>query len=257
MKPAMATALRWGSGMLALVALGGGVWQGYATLMSRPIASVVFTGDTDRVPRAELDRLAAGLVGRQAGTVALGAVRDAVKRIAWVRDCAVRRRFPDGIEVAIESHRPLGRWDDVRLVSVIGEVFAAEYDGPLPRLAGPEGSAAEMAGTWKVVSALVAPLGNPLAELRLSERRAWQAKLASGLTLDLGRGDLEPRLTRFAVAWPSIASEVASATHADLRYANGFALRGTAPVEGKPAARGGRTGVPVPARAAIRQTRVP
>jgi cell division protein FtsQ len=252
MKPAMATALRWMSGMLALGALGAGLWLGYSTLMSRPLASVVFTGDTARVPRGELERLAAGLAGREAGTVSLGAVRDAVKRIAWVRDCAVRRRFPEGIEVAIEPHQLLARWDDARLVSVLGEVFTAEYDGPLPRLTGPDGSAAEMARTWKTIAAAVSPIGSPLAELRLSERRAWQAKLASGLTLDLGRGDIEPRLARFAQAWPSIAEEAGTATRVDLRYANGFALRRPVSADRKPAAKGGRP----PARADIGQASV-
>jgi cell division protein FtsQ len=236
----MATALRWTSGILALGALGAGLWLGYSALMSRPIASIAFSGDTARVPRGELERLSAGLAGREAGTVSLGAVRDAVKRIAWVRDCAVRRHFPDGIEVTIESHRPLARWDDARLVSVLGEVFTAEYDGPLPRLAGPDGSAAEMARAWNALAALVSPIGSPLAELRLSERRAWQAKLASGLTIDLGRGDIEARLARFAQAWPSIAAEAASATRADLRYANGFALRRPAVMDSRPAPKGGR-----------------
>jgi cell division protein FtsQ len=239
-KPAVAIALRATSAILALALLGACGWFGYDMLARRPIAAVDFTGDTRRVPAADLDRLAAGLRGRAAREVALPAVREAVNRLPWVRDCAVRRRFPDAIEVAIEAHAPLARWDDTRLVSLRGEVFAAEFEGELPRFSGPEGSAAEMAAAWKGIRETAAPLGSPVAEIRLTQRRSWQAKLASGLTIDLGRSDIEARLARFAGLWPQIASEAAAATHADLRYPNGFALRGVAGAENKPAAKGRR-----------------
>ena len=77
-------------------------------------------------------------------------------------------------------------------------------------------------------------------ELRLSKRRAWQAKLASGLTLELGREAVEARLARFAAVWPRLPQDAGKATNADLRYPNGFALRGVAPDETKPAPKGRR-----------------
>jgi cell division protein FtsQ len=126
-------------------------------------------------------------------------------------------------------------------VSVRGEVFAATYEGALPRFAGPEGTAAEMAAKWPAVLRAAEPLANGIAELRLSERRAWQAKLDSGLVIDLGRSDVEARLARFAAAWPLVDEGARKATHADLRYPNGFALRGVAPPD--------RTGAPKRRRA--------
>jgi cell division protein FtsQ len=238
-KPAVAIALRATGGVLAVALLGVCGWFGYDMLARRPIAAVEFTGDTQRVSATDLNRLAAGLRGRQAREVALPEVREAVKRLPWVRDCAVRRRFPDALEVAIETHAPLARWDDTRLVSVRGEVFTADFDGELPRFSGPEGTSAEMAAAWKRIREAAAPLANPVAEVRLTERRAWQARLASGLVIELGRGDFDARLARFAALWPGIAAEAAAATHADLRYPNGFALRGIA-AEKKPAPKGRR-----------------
>lgn len=240
MKPALALALRAASGLAATAVLAAAAGYGYDALARRPIENVRFAGDTARVPAADLDRLAAGLRGREARDVALPAVREAVRRLPWVRDCAVRRRFPGTIEVTLVAHVPLARWDEARLVSARGEVFAADHDGALPRFAGPEGTAAEMAAAWPGIVAALGPLGTPVAELRLSERRAWQARLASGLAIDIGRQDIGPRLSRFAAAWPQVAGQAASATRADLRYPNGFALRGPAPEEGKPAAKGRR-----------------
>jgi cell division protein FtsQ len=239
-KPALAIAFRAATALAAVAVLAAAGWLGYDALARRPITDVRFTGDTSRVPAADLDRLAAGLRGREAREVALPAVRDAVRRLPWVRECAVRRVFPGELEVVIEEHTALARWDETRLVSVRGEVFAADYEGALPRFSGPEGSAAEIAAAWKGISEAAAPLGSPVTELRLSERRAWQAKLASGLAIELGRGDVKARLARFAAVWPQVAATAAAATHADLRYPNGFALRGVAPEDRKAAPRARR-----------------
>ena len=148
MKPVLALAFRAASGLAATAVLAAAGWYGYEELARRPVASVRFTGDTARVPAADLERLAAGLRGREARDVVLPAVREAVGRLPWVRDCVVRRRFPDAIEVAIESHAPLARWDDTRLVSVKGEVFSGGYEGTLPLFSGPEGTASAMAAAW-------------------------------------------------------------------------------------------------------------
>jgi cell division protein FtsQ len=240
MKPGLAIALRAATGLAAVAAIAAGGWFGWDALSHLPITAVHFSGETKRVPAAELERLAAGLRGREAREVALSDLREAVRRVPWVRDCAVRRGFPDRLEIAIEAHEPLARWDEARLVSVRGEVFAGDFDGVLPRFAGPEGSAAEMVAAWKGIVAAAAPLASPVVELQLSPRRAWHARLASGLAIDLGRTQVEVRLARFAEAWPHIAGEAARATHADLRYPNGFALRGVAAEERKPAPKGRR-----------------
>jgi cell division protein FtsQ len=228
MRPAVAALLRAAGGLAALAVAALVAWAGWDALARQPIAAVRFTGEAARVNAGSLERLAAGLRGREAREVALADVRDAVRRLAWVRDCSVRRVLPGTIEVAIEAHEPLARWDETRLVSVRGEVFAADHEGELPRFAGPEGTAAEIAAAWTGISRISRPLGSPVAELALSARRAWQARLASGLVIELGRGDVHSRLARFAAAWPQVAQGAAAATHADLRYPGGFALRGAA-----------------------------
>lgn len=236
MKPAATFLLGSATAFVAAAFLAASIWYGYDSLAHRPIVAVRFAGDTARVPAADLNRLAAGLRGRE---VALPAVRDAVRRVPWVRDCTVRHVFPGTLKVTIEAHSPLARWDETRLVSTRGEVFAADFGDVLPRFAGPEGTAAEMVAAWKAIRRAAEPLAIPIVELRLSARRAWQARLGSGLAIELGRGEIAARLARFAAAWPRIAAEAGTATHADLRYPNGFALRGVADANRKPAPKSG------------------
>jgi cell division protein FtsQ len=139
----------------------------------------------------------------------------------------VHRVSADTIEVRFETHEPLARWNDDGLVSQLGEVFSAEYDEPLPIFRGSDGAAPALTREYPLIVAAVAPLGSPLTELRLNPRGAWQATLASGLVLDLGRNDMEGRIARFASAWPELEARGVATTHADLRYPNGFALRVT------------------------------
>ena len=235
MTPALATSLRVAGSLAVVAGLGAVGWIGWDMLAGQSLANVRYTSTPSRVDPADLERLAAGLRGRPAREVPLSEVRAALRSIAWVREATVRWQFPADLEIAIEEHEPLARWDDERLVSVRGEVFTAVAPEGLPRFAGPEGSAMTVAQAWPRLSAAAAPLGSPVTELRLNPRGAWQIRLASGLSIDLGRAEMEARLTRFALAWPRVADAAAKATHVDLRYPNGFALRGAPPEKSPPA----------------------
>jgi cell division protein FtsQ len=214
-------------GVAALAGLGTAAWYGYTLAASQPIRSVVFTGDADKIARADLERLAEGLRALPAGGATLAAVREAAKRIPWVRDASARRQFPDAMVVRLEAFDALARWGEGQLVSTRGEVFPAEFDGKLPRFSGPEGASAEMTREYAALAAALAPLGIPIAELKLSARGAWQLALESGLVLELGRGDMAARVARFAAAWPRLPKEEPELKYADLRYPNGFAVRRT------------------------------
>jgi len=202
-----------------------GAWYAFDAISSQPIRHVVFAGDLQRIARADLEAFARSVEGAASSGASLAAVREAARKIAWVREASVRRRFPDAVEITFETHEPFARWSDSALVSTRGEVFTADYEGFLPRFTGPDGASAQMAREYPQMRQAVAPLSSAITELRLSPRGAWQLVLESGLALDLGRGDIQARLARFVSAWPQLASQGVETRHADLRYANGFAVR--------------------------------
>lgn len=206
-------------------ALAAGAWYAFESISTQPIREVTFAGELSRVPRADLEAFANSVRGASPAGASLAAVREAAKRMPWVRDASVRRRFPDAVQVTLETYEPLARWGEASLVSTKGEVFNAEYTGFLPRFSGPDGSAAQVAAMYPAIARALAPLASAVTDLNFSPRGAWQVVLESGLTLEVGRADVEARLQRFAAAWPQLASEGVASRHADLRYANGFALR--------------------------------
>jgi cell division protein FtsQ len=160
--------------------------------------------------------------------VSIDELRAALEKLPWVRTAAVRRVWPDRLEISIEEHVPLARWGADALVNTHGERFAGASEGELPVFIGPPGTEAEVTLRYARFSQLLAPLASPLERIALSPRHAWQLRLANGLQLTLGRDAelAEQRLARFVEAYvrtPDAAERTREVV--DLRYPNGFALR--------------------------------
>jgi cell division protein FtsQ len=214
------------AGIAVAVAIGIAALHGYEAVVALPVERVDFAGELDRIAKPDLDALSRAIVAADRPTIET--VREAARRVPGVRDAAVRRVYPDAVEITIEAHVPLAQWDGERLVSRRGEVFAG-HDASLPTFRGPESGAARMSQEFPAIAAALAPLG-VVATLTLTPRGGWRAQLADGLTLELGREDWPNRVRRFVAAWPALSDEARTTRYADLRYPNGFALRRTAEI---------------------------
>jgi len=201
-----------------------------------PLRTVSVVGDLHHVSR---EAIRAGLAGRVSGNffaANLDTLRGALEQVPWVRRAAVRREWPDHIQIRIEEHVPMARWTDQRLVNTYGELFNGDLESPLPLLGGPPGAERQVAARYAAFDALLAPLGTGVAQLVLSPRHAWQIKLASGTTIELGRErprePAEARLERFVAAYPQVVADLGHPVdHVDLRYPNGFAVRVSTPAD--------------------------
>ena len=167
-------------------------------------------------------------------TLDLRAARAAFATLPWVRKVDVRRQWPGRLEVALEEHVPLARWGSSAFVNIHGEVFTATYDGApvppfdgaLPLFIGPPESVKEIAIQYGYFRRRLAAIGQVPVEVRVSPRRAWQIRLASGLTLKLGRAHVEARLDRYIAVYDrTIRPLRRGLDYVDLRYPNGFAVR--------------------------------
>lgn len=195
-----------------------------------PLREVHLRGELAHTTGAEVEQAVRGRIEGNFFAVDLAQPRAALEQMPWVRRVLVRRVWPDRLEVTLEEHVALARWGDTGLVNVQGERFAGKSDAALPLLAGPAGSEAEVARRYQRFAKLLAPLGAPLEALILSPRRAWQARLAGGLTIVLGRDapndPVDRRLERFVAVHPqTLARMQRRHEYVDLRYPNGFALR--------------------------------
>jgi len=193
---------------------------------------VVVTTSLARASGAHLEAVIRGELRGSFFTMDLDAARASLARVPWVRAVALRRQWPRRLEIEVDEHQPLARWNDGALVSTRGDVFTANWAGELPEFSGPDEQSRLMVERYREWGALLEPLALRVSGLRLSARGGWQVKTRDGngeLTLDVGRDDVTGRLARFVAVYARTVGVLARTgkpvDHVDLRYRNGFAAR--------------------------------
>jgi cell division protein FtsQ len=216
--------------LLALVLIGVAGWGSWT--VSRPstfpVRHVQLMGELAHVDQGQLkDRILPHVVHGLL-RVDMAALSNSVEELPWVHDAAVRRVWPDVVEVEIHEQKPLARWGNRALVSEEGKLFAPpepEWPEGLPVFQAPDNTAATVATRYRELREVLAPLGLKVVLLTMNERRAFTLDLENGMRLLLGRSDQQPRLERFVRAYPRVMEGLApAARQVDLRYTNGFAL---------------------------------
>ena len=202
-----------------------------ASLPEFAIRHVVVTGANGKLAHADPAHIAAVVQHELRGTfftIDLSTARDALQRVSWVRRVAVRREWPARIEIAIEEHEPLARWNDISLVNRQGEVFDAEYGDDLPTFHAPEGTSAEVTARYREFASLLDRSGDAIESITRSARGAWGVKLDDGLDVALGREQVSERWARWIQVGERYRSRIARGRELvaiDMRYPNGFAAR--------------------------------
>lgn len=172
-------------------------------------------------------------------TVDLAAARAAFESAPWVRRATVSREFPNRLKVTLKEQQVAALWGEPggsQMVNVLGEVFEANVgeveQEDLPRLIGPARLSAHVLDMYRALVPLFQPLDQSVVQLELSGRGNWRLRLESGGEIELGAGSIAEvlaRTERFVHTIEQVAAnhgrEVEAVESADLRYADGYALR--------------------------------
>ena len=196
--------------------------------LDQPVRSFVIDGPFQRVAAVEVQQ--AGLGALKGGFVRadLDKVRKAVEALAWVDRARVQRLWPDRIRIEIVEQQAAARWGEDGLLNTRGELFAEGVRHPppeLPRLNGPAGTEWQVAQRYLAIQGRLSGLGLQVAGLRLDARGAWELDLSTGVTVRLGRRQVDERMDRFVqFSAPVIAGRAAEIRYVDMRYSNGFSI---------------------------------
>lgn len=214
--------------VLAFFALAAGVAYGLMLALDQPIRIVAVEGKFQRVSPVQVEHAVTD--GLQDGfmSVDLERVRKKVEQLPWVDRARVQRRWPTGLRVEITEQVAAARWGDAGLLNTRGELFvtSSRHVPPeLPRLTGPEGSESQVAQRYLAAQGRLIEAGLRLAALQLDARGAWQLELSNGISVRLGRRQVDDRFDRFIqAAVPTIAGRAEDIAYVDMRYSNGFAI---------------------------------
>ncbi|MEJ8835098.1 cell division protein FtsQ/DivIB [Ramlibacter sp. AN1133] len=211
------------------------------------IRAIVVQGEVTHNSAATLRANVAPRLAGNFFTLDLQKAREAFEAVPWVRTAVVKREFPNRLRVQIEEHKAEALWgtdSESRLVNTFGEVFEANAgdveDDEMPRLAGPEGSSAQVLAMYRSLNPLLQPLELSVEQVQLTGRGGWTLHLDSGAVVELGRGtaqEVVARSERFAHTLTQVTSKYGrrpeALVTADLRHVDGYAvrLRGVATTE--------------------------
>lgn len=197
---------------------------------------------TGQVSHTNVAMLRATVAPRLTGTfftLDISAARQAFESIGWVRQAQVHREFPNKLKVTLEEHQAVAYWgreSESTLVNSFGEVYEAnvgEVDqDTLPRLSGPDGTAAKVLVMDQTLQPHFAALNLTIEQLDMTPHGGWRVRLDTDGVIELGSGTTEQVLARTDRFLKTLTQVVArygrtpeALETADLRHEDGYAIR--------------------------------
>ena len=191
-------------------------------LLEMPLRTVDVEGSHERVTELEVLAAAGSALAPSFLTLDLEEIRRRVAAIDWVDEVTLQRVWPDKLKISVTEHRAAARWGNSGLLNTRGELFAEDVQmeyRELPRLAGPDGSHRRVAARYLGVRDSLFKAGLTLDEFRMDATGSFTIEVAGGLSVRIGRDDIDGRVDRFfRVAVPSLADDIARVMRIDLRY---------------------------------------
>jgi cell division protein FtsQ len=196
--------------------------------LDQPVRSFVIDGPFQRVSAVEVQQAAQAALRGGFVSADLDRVRTAVEALTWVDRARVQRIWPDRIGIEIVEQQAAARWGEDGLLNTRGELIATgvrHVPPELPTLDGPDGSEWQVAQRFLAIQDRLGALGLRVSALRLDPRGAWEIDLSTGVTVRLGRRQVDERMDRFVQFGAKVIAGQASAIrYIDMRYSNGFAI---------------------------------
>jgi cell division protein FtsQ len=198
-------------------------------VLNQPIETVAVAGRFQRVAPGDVERLVKAQVhGAGLLSVDLAAVRSAIHTLPWVDGVSVQRAWPRGLEVRVIEQTAAARWGENGLLNTRGELFDSDerhIPPELAQLSGPAGKESLVARRYLATEGRLMQAGLRLTAVRLDARGAWEMDLANGVTVRLGRREVDERFEKFMkTALKLVTQRGEDIAYVDMRYTNGFAV---------------------------------
>jgi cell division protein FtsQ len=200
----------------------------FAFALDQPVRSIVIDGPFQRVTAVEVQQAAQAALRGGFVSADLDHMRKAVEALTWVDRARVQRIWPDRIGIEIVEQQAAARWGEDGLLNTRGELIATgvrHVPPELPQLDGPDGTEWQVAQRFLAIQDRLGALGLRVSALRLDPRGAWDLDLSTGVTVRLGRRQVDERMDRFVQFGAQvIAGQASEIRYIDMRYSNGFAI---------------------------------
>ncbi|MGD8558565.1 MAG: cell division protein FtsQ/DivIB [Gammaproteobacteria bacterium] len=198
-----------------------------------PFKTIQVYGQLNWLDRDTLNQVVVDSINGGFFSLDVAALKRRVEQQTWVKTVAVRRVWPDVLQLTVHEQQPVAIWNGTAMVNQQGELFGANSDtfpSHVAKFQGPSGMHQTLTDYFNTLSGMIEKTGLQIAGLNVDSRRALQLTLSNGVQLMLGRVqrelDITTEMKRFVQACQStLAAKMENIQLVDLRYTNGLAVR--------------------------------
>lgn len=217
--------------MLAIALIGGSVYglsEPLQRWFNRPVTEVSVEGSFRYMSRERVEALLSRELDEDFFQLDLSRVKAALEEEPWVERAALRRRWPDQLQVKIYEEEPIARWGESGFLNRRGEILTVADDqmlAHLPRLDGPDRDAERMMERYQDLAQMLRSRRLTIRSLSSDDKGAWQLTLGDGVTLNIGRDRVLEKMRRFvSVFEQQLQERWQEVETVDLRYQSGVAV---------------------------------
>ncbi len=196
--------------------------------VSMPLKYVRTEGIFQYLSKNEVQAVLQPLVLTGFFDVNMQAIHAAVATLPWVDTVAVKRIWPDAIDIKVSERKPYARWGKNSLITGQGVIFTPKNVDQFQNMTlvtGPESQQVRVLEIMKGIKTALADQSMELTEFSVNDRWAWKIKLSTGLEILLGRNEQLKKLQRFLKTLTVLKQEqIEQIVVVDLRYPNGYAV---------------------------------
>jgi cell division protein FtsQ len=197
-------------------------------VLERPVRQVTVQGDFRYLKQEAVKQAVAPFIHNDYLTVRLGQLRESLEALPWIHRAAVKRNWPDGLNITVEEQKPIAWWGNRLLINNKGSLFSpadAVIAETLPYLEGPVGSQGQVMERYIDLRQTLGSRELSVQSLQLSMRGSWSTALKNGVELVFGSEQVMEKLQRFLAIYDhTLNAYVADIKRVDLRYPNGLAV---------------------------------
>ena len=201
-----------------------------------PIKSAIVSGQFEYLDREAVKSVVFPHLNKGILSIDLVELEKELKSLAWVKSVAVRRQWPEKLEIFLSEQVPVAFWQHDGLMTADGLIFKPRQipqDLILVRFDGAEAQTQTLQNTYQLLEQQLAAAEFSIISLKMDDRgnvfaRLAHEKLGRPMTLVLGREELDAHISRFLQALENDLRFFADVVWVDTRYLNGVAIKRTA-----------------------------
>jgi cell division protein FtsQ len=197
-------------------------------MLARPVGQVSIYGEVRYVDQQLLQQRALPWLSEAFWKVDLTGLQGDLEQDPWLKKAVITRRWPNQIAIQLHERQAWARGNSRAVLDEQGEAFYPPnpegLDLPL-HIFSEVGQLQEALAFHQQLLDAVESLDIAISKLYLEPRGAWQLQLTSGVTLMLGRDNIEKRINRFIWVWDQWSEDKqAQVNLIDTRYPNGLSV---------------------------------